>query len=103
MQAAGQVCIGKEAHRLDERDLVSRLGGLRGVYSDPRREPRATYVLPRLRAMATEPGGRNAMWEASGLSIRALRDVLAGRSRPRQVARFALAKLVQDADMPSAH
>lgn len=100
VHAAGLVCIGKEAHRLEERDLVANLDELQNVYADPRREPWTTRVLPRLRALAREPEGRRAIREASGLQARALRDVLTGRSRPRQAARVALAALVQDADAP---
>ncbi|MGI8546581.1 MAG: hypothetical protein ACR2M1_04485 [Gemmatimonadaceae bacterium] len=97
VHAAGLVCIGKEAHRLEERDLVAGLDELQSVYHDPRREPWTTAVLPRLRALAAQPGGRAAMMEASGLQPRALRDVLSGRSRPRHAARVALAALVQHA------
>lgn len=97
VHATGLVCIGKEAHRLEERDLVAALDELQSVYRDPRREPWTTAVLPRLRALAAQPQGRTAMMGASGLQPRALRDVLTGRSRPRHAARIVLAALMQDA------
>jgi hypothetical protein len=100
VHAAGLVCIGKEAHRLEERDLITDPDEIQSVFADPRREPWTTAVLPRLRVLAAQPEGRTAMMNASGLQSRALRDVLAGRSRPRQTARIALAALVQDADAP---
>lgn len=95
--AAGLVCIGKEAHRLEERDLVAGLDELQSVFTDPRREPWTTHVLPRLRTLAAEPGGIGNLQKVTGLKSRALRDVLAGRSRPRTAARLALAELVKEA------
>lgn len=104
IQAAGHVCIGKEAHRLEERELITDLDEIQSTYADPRREPWTTHILPRLRAMAAEPGGIEHLAEIAGMSPRRLRDVLAGRSRPRHAARAALADavthaLVQDADV----
>lgn len=95
--AAGMVCIGKEAHRLEERDLVAGLDEVQSVFTDPRREPWTTHVLPRLRTLAAEPGGIGNLQEVTGLTSRALRDVLAGRSRPRTAARLALAELMKEA------
>lgn len=97
VHAAGLVCIGKEAHRLEERDLVAGLDEVQSVFTDPRREPWTTHVLPRLRTLAAEPGGIDNLKAASRLKSRALRDVLAGRSRPRTAARLALAELVKEA------
>ncbi len=53
----GTICVGKEAHRLEERDIVTDLDDLVSIYADPRREPWAVETLPRLRALAAEPGG----------------------------------------------
>lgn len=78
----------------DLDDLVS-------VYADPRREPWTANVLPRLRALAVEPSGVVMLAEASGLKPRAMRDVLAGRSRPRAAAGAALAALVAALPQPS--
>ncbi len=97
VHAAGLVCIGKEAHRLEERDLVAALDELQSVHHDPRREPWTVSVLPKLRTLAAKPQDRNAITDATGLQTRALRDVLSDRSRPRPTARMALAALVQDA------
>lgn len=106
MHADGLVCIGKEAHRLDERDLVASLDELQSVYHDPRREPwMVVAMLPKLRALAAQPEDLTAMREVSGLLPRALRDVLTGRSRPREAAaRITLAALVHDgAVTPERH
>ncbi len=94
--AAGSVCIGKEAHRLDERDLVAGLDELQSIFTDPRREPWTVHVLPRLRMLARQPGGEDALMSATGLKSRALRDVLAGRSRPRKPVRISLVELVKE-------
>ncbi len=94
VRAGGAVCIGKEAHRLEERDLVTDLDDLVSVYADPRREPWTMEVLPKLRALAADLGAIAMMAERSGLKPRALRDVIAGRSRPRVRARELLTKLV---------
>lgn len=95
VHAAGQVCIGKEAHKLEERDLASVIDELQTVFADPRREPWTTAVLPKLRMLAGQPRGRKMMMEASGLKPRALRDMLAGRNCSRPATRAALAALVQ--------
>lgn len=95
VRAAGMLCIGKEAHRLDERSLVSDLDEVLSVYADPRRAPWAADVVPKLRALAADSGGAAKLREASGLSRRALRDVLAGRSRPREGAARALLTLAK--------
>lgn len=97
VHAAGQVCIGKEAHKLEERDLASGLEGLQSVFTDPRREPWISHVLPRLRMLTAEPEARQAMLKASGLLPRALRNVLAGRSQPRPSARIRLTEFVHNA------
>jgi len=57
VHAAGLVRIGKEAIRLDDRDLVASLEELQSIYHDPRREPWITVVLPKPRMLATEPEG----------------------------------------------
>ncbi|MDP9362648.1 MAG: hypothetical protein M3Q10_00200 [Chloroflexota bacterium] len=98
MRAAGLLCIGKEAHRLEERPLVADPGALLNVYVGPARGPWATDVLPRLRALAAEPGGAARLTQACGLKPRALWDVLAGRSAPRAAVREALAALLAGAD-----
>jgi len=94
--AAGLVCIGKEAHRLEERDLVAGLDEVQSVFADPRREPWTTHVLPRLRTLAAVPDGMDHLKTVSGLTSRALRDVLAGRSRPRKTVRLTLAEMVKE-------
>lgn len=102
--AAGLVCIGKEAHRLEERDLVAGLDELQSVFTDPRREPWTTHVLPRLREMATEPEGRDTLRRASNPQSSALHEMLTGRSRPRETVRMALVGLVHDTpDSPVRH
>ncbi|MDQ3692160.1 MAG: hypothetical protein M3464_00835 [Chloroflexota bacterium] len=96
VRAVGLLCIGKEAHRLEERILGVELEDLLSTYADPRREPWTADVLPKLRALAVEGGGVKMLSEASGLSPRALRDVLAGRSRPREQAMRALLALAKE-------
>lgn len=91
IEGAGTICIGKEAHRLEDRGLVATLDEVLTTYADRRRDPWIVKVLPRLREIAAEVGGRDRLMEVSGLSERALRDVLTGRSRPRESARTALA------------
>lgn len=96
VHAAGLVCIGKEAHRLEERDLVASIDELQSVYHDPRREPWTTHLLPMLRKIGNGPEGRKGLIDASGLQPRALRDVLSGRSRPRKAVKDALWKVAKD-------
>jgi hypothetical protein len=86
VRGAGTICIGKEAHRLEDRGLVANLDELLTTYTDPRRDLWAVDVLPRLCAIEAEAGGRARLMAASGLSERALRDVLKGRSRPHHQA-----------------
>ncbi|MDP9366000.1 MAG: hypothetical protein M3Q10_17570 [Chloroflexota bacterium] len=74
--------------------MITEPDELTNVYADPRRAPWAEDALPRLRALAAEPGGLARLVGASGLKGRALRDVLAGRSTPRADARAALAALL---------
>ncbi len=100
VRGAGTVCVGKEAHRLVERGLVADLRELLGTYADPRREPWTVDVLPKLRAVAAAPGGMAALAETSGLTPRTLRDIVAGRSRPRTAARTALVALVAEVPSP---
>ncbi len=102
VRAGGTVCVGKEAHRLEERDIVTDLDDLVSIYADPRREPWSVDMLPKLRAVAVKSGGMGILAEVSGLKARALRDVLAGRSRPRENARLALAALVRQEALPSS-
>lgn len=94
VRAAGLFCIGKEAHKLEDRDLVSGLNELQSIFNDPRREPWRVDILPRLRRLAYTAVGRRQLTESTQLSSRAIRDIIAGRSTPRKSARVALAKLV---------
>jgi len=91
--SAGQVCIGKEAHKVEERDIVAGIDELMNIFHDPRREPWAASVLPKLRAIATTPEGRKTLGAACGLSSRTLRNILSGRSRSRASVRAALTSL----------
>ncbi len=84
------VCIGKEAHRLEERGLVADLDELLSTYADPRQEPWTADVLPGLRALAAEPGGPARLAQRAGLSVRTVQRALAGDARSRQAARAAL-------------
>ncbi len=61
VQAVGLACIGKEAHLLDERNLVAMFDELQSVSADPHREPRTVAVLPRLQAIAVQSGGIAAL------------------------------------------
>lgn len=97
VQAGGQVCIGKEAHRLEERELIADLDEIQSVFADSQREPWTMFVLPRLRIIAGTLEGRKALIDVSKVSTRTLRDVLAGRSRPGMAATAALWKLANDA------
>jgi len=90
VHGAGSICIGKEAHRLDDRSLITHPDELLNTYRDPRRDPWTGNVLPRLRAMAAKPGGMTGLANTVGMSERRLRDVLKGRSRPRENARRVL-------------
>jgi hypothetical protein len=96
VQGAGTVRIGKEAHRLEDRELVADLGDLLSTYADPRRDPWTIEYLPRLRTLAREAGGMSMLGEVSGLSQRALRDVLAGRSQPREQSKRRLVALAKN-------
>lgn len=99
VRAAAAACIGEEAHRLEDRGLISELDDLLSTYADPRREPWTAEVLPRLRALAAEPGGAARLAEQAGVSIRTVQRAIAGDARPRQGARTALARLA-DASSP---
>lgn len=94
VRAAGMVSIGKEAHKLEERDLVSGLDELQSVFLDPRRDPWHVVVLPRLRLLASTLDGRQRIAELTHLSSRALRDIITGRSLPRRAVRIALVRMV---------
>ncbi len=93
MREGGRLYIGKEANRIEERELVTSVGDLTSIYEDGRRHPWRATVLPQLRNLAASPEGRSALRLASGLSNRALRDVLAGRSMPRSGVRVRLVAL----------
>jgi hypothetical protein len=89
---AGTICIGKESHRLEDCGLVFDLDELINTYPDCRRDPWTIEVLPRLPAIAIEPGGRALLMEESRLSKRAMRELSAERSRPRDQAKRVLLK-----------
>jgi len=94
VRGAGTICIGKEAHRLEDRGLVADLDELLNTYSDLRRDPWTTQVLPRLRVIAAEQGGLVGLADTVQMSERRLRDVLNGRSRPRQRVKAALQLII---------
>lgn len=73
--SAGLVCLGKEAHKLDERDLAADLAELQNVFTGPRRRPWETHHLPRLRALLVEPDTRAAIARKAGITPRRLHDV----------------------------
>jgi hypothetical protein len=82
--------IGKESNRLEERQsgeltLEDRDQWLT-TYDDHDEWYRA--VLPRLRRM-----GIQAVADAVGMSVRRMRDVIAGRSLPHEIHRLALLRL----------
>ncbi|MBA3274583.1 MAG: hypothetical protein H0T72_02220, partial [Chloroflexia bacterium] len=95
VHAAGLVCIGKEAHRLADRDLVAGLGDVLGIHRDPRRDPWSVVVMPRLAGLASAPGGLADLADVAGMTPRRMRDALAGRSVPRTAARLALATVAR--------
>jgi len=99
--AAGLVCIGKEAHRIAERDLVAGLDDLLDIHHVPRRDPWTVVVVPRLHALAGMPGGLVQLANVVGMTPRRCRDVLAGRSRPRSAARAALATVARTLPAPA--
>ena len=103
VRAAGLLCIGKEPHHLEERSLVSDPNDQLSIHADCRQAPWATDALPGPRALAAEPDGLAALAEASRLKGRALRGVLAGRSRPRRVAREELTALLDRTPAPIPH
>ena len=103
VRAAALLCIGKGSHQLEERSLVSDPIDLLSVYADSRQAPWATDARPSPRALAAEPVGLAALAEASGLKGRALRDVLAGQSRPRRAAREEPTALPDRTPAPIRH
>jgi hypothetical protein len=84
--------IGKESNRLDEvhDGLITDAGEVYVEYRDERRE--WEQVVPALRRLRDERGWRY-LAEASGLSERALRYALKGRTMPHKAARKRLLAL----------
>lgn len=93
VREGGRLSIGNEANRIEERELVTTLGDLTFIYQDGPRDPWRATVLPQLWVMAASSHGRTALRLASGLSDRALRDVLAGRSILRRYTKVRVPAL----------
>jgi hypothetical protein len=81
--------IGKDASRLEEVEagLVHDKDEVYSVYEHPRRDPWPRLYLPVLNDIPRQE------LDAGGLSESALREVLAGRARPRAETRVRLSRL----------
>ena len=101
VRAAGQVCIGKEAHRLDDRSLVATLGEVMDVFADPRRATWERTILPRLESLVREPGGVETIAAKAGVSSRYLRDLTTGKRRGRSGVRARLAVVAGKMETPA--
>lgn len=101
VRAGGLVCIGKEAHKLEERDLVSDIEELQSVHVDQRRDRWATITLPQLQELSSHPQGVALVAQTAGLSHRAARDIISGKSRSRRSVRASLIELTQQAESVS--
>jgi hypothetical protein len=73
------VHLGKESNELEavEAGALHDLGEVLNQYQSPRRDPWAALVRPMLREL-----GPRVVAELSGLSLSAVKEQLAGRSRP---------------------
>lgn len=76
VRAAGLVCVGKEAHRLEERDLVADLDELQNVFTDPRRSHWNRHALPNLEEHRTRDAA--GLSEAVGIHDRSVRRIIQG-------------------------
>jgi hypothetical protein len=90
----------KDTLRLDDQLIGANPDELLSVYADTTGGPWEADALPRLCAMAAEPGGL-ARLAAAGVSARRMRDALTGRSRPLVDARAALVALIDSTEPPS--
>ncbi len=100
VRAAGQVCIGKEAHRLEDRDLVASTDELQGVFADPRRAPWERTVLPQLETLSRKPGGIETVTATAGVSRQYLHGLMTGKRSGRSGVRTRLATVVRTMTTP---
>jgi len=78
----GQIkTIGKESNKLEEQiaGLIHDEQEVFTEYTDPKRDEWQTKILPALKTV-----GRSQLEKMSGMSPSALKDILAGRSRPHR-------------------
>jgi hypothetical protein len=97
------VCVGKEAHRLEETaaGLVVAVEEVQTVYPiacwNSTRDGWTKVALPALRRLTAEPGGVTALADAAGLTAQHVRDVLSGRKHGRTGTRERLIAAGADA------
>jgi hypothetical protein len=82
--------VGKEANKLEEVEagLEHNADVIYTEYRHPARDPWRTQVLPVLRQMP-----QKELAEATGLSVRRLRDVLAEQAWPRRQTKSLLTRI----------
>ncbi len=101
------VCVGKEAHRLEEvaAGLIAGVDDVQSVYGarpegtegTTARRGWAKVAMPALRRLAAEPGGVTALAEAAGLTARHVRYLLSEERTGQKGARERLIAAGADA------
>ena len=99
MTSEGVGHIGKEANRLDERELglvgSSDLQALQLTYAQRDRQLWEVEVLTRLQTYSVD-----ALAGRTGISTRRMRDILRGHAYPRSSSRRRLAEILATSELP---